>query len=330
MIIHRADGDRQGAVRGPYDPPAGTPAATQNQLGRLRAILDSIAGLLTGDSNGIMTSQWDTNSTDSQNSTYSDNIVSSQRDGQNQSYYLVIPYDVQQGTFQLQLTVGPVVTSPNDVVPAAGTTVTTGIINMPSTQAAEPGGPINDLVTMENISAAISNALGTLGALPGQGWQGSVNVREVYGAANPFEINARSGTDYAVPSAVVQAETPQAFITTGPPANPTRYPAAALRAQNAFVFELVFEGQAHDVPISVALGPTPASDQQWIATKTITTSNGTTTSTVTYAEGGASNPVVMPGDYSGLQGSAQYNASIAMTSAGSMVAAYTNQSAVDG
>ena len=153
-----------------YDPPAGTPAATQNQLGRLRAILDSIAGLLTGDSNGIMTSQWDTNSTDSQNSTYSDNIVSSQRDGQNQSYYLVIPYACNRAHSSFSLRLAP--SSPAQTTcAAAGTTVTTGIINMPSTQAAVPGGPINDLVTMGDFSAAISNA-GTLGATPRAGLAG--------------------------------------------------------------------------------------------------------------------------------------------------------------
>ena len=59
---------------------------------------------------------------DSQNSTYSDNLVSTQRQGQDQTYYLVVPYDVQQGTFQLSLDIGPVVESPNDVVPPAGTT----------------------------------------------------------------------------------------------------------------------------------------------------------------------------------------------------------------
>ena len=66
-----------------------------------------MAGLLSGESNGIMTSQWDTNTIDSQNSTYSDNIVSSQRDGDDSSAYIVVPDDVQQGTFQLTLTSPP-------------------------------------------------------------------------------------------------------------------------------------------------------------------------------------------------------------------------------
>ena len=122
-----------------YNPPPGTPAATQTQLSRLTALLEGTAGLLRGDANGIMTSQWDANTTDSKNSTYSDNIVSTQRDGENQRYYLVVPYDVQQGQLILQLSVGPVVESPNDVVPPAATTVFTPVITMPSSQPAEPG-----------------------------------------------------------------------------------------------------------------------------------------------------------------------------------------------
>ena len=303
-----------------YDPPTGTAAATQTQLGRLQAILESVAGLLSGDSNGVMTSQWDANSVDSQNATYSDNIVSTQRDGLNQSYYVVVPYDVQQGTFQLTLSVGPVVTSPDDVVPPSGTTVTTGIITMPSTQAGEPGGPINDQTTMNNISAAINAALGQVVG----GWEGTVLVREVAGGlVGSQEIDARTGTDFAVPTLVEKAETPAQFITTA-----TQQPATQLNSRNAFVFELTFEGQAHDIPVSLGLGPTPAADQQWIqtATKTTTGSPPTTTTTYTYALGGASPPVVLPGDYTGTQGSPQYNASIALTSAGSMVAAYTSQS----
>ena len=106
-----------------YQPPAGLPAASHTQLGRLDSILESVAGLLRGDANAVMTSQWDANSTNSQDSTYSDNIVSTQRDGEEQRYYLVVPYDVQQGQFILGLTLGPVTESPNNVIPPQGTTV---------------------------------------------------------------------------------------------------------------------------------------------------------------------------------------------------------------
>ncbi len=303
--------------------------ASADQLGRLQAILNDVAGLLNGESDGVLTSQWDTNSTDSQNSTYSDNIVSSQRSGENARAYIVVPDDVQQGTFQLSLTVGPVVESPVDVVPPAGTTLTTGLITMPtSAPGGEPGGPIAPVTTMENISNAIDAVLGTLGAAVGQGWQGSVNVREVYGVTNPSEVSARAGSDFAVPVAVPKAEAPTVRVTqTNASGIKTRLPAVYPHSlANAFIFELVFEGQAADIPIAVASGPTPPNDQQWIETKTVTTTtNGKKTTTPSYAEGVASTIKVFAGDYAGLQGSPQYNASIAMTSAGSMVTAYTDE-----
>jgi hypothetical protein len=304
-----------------YAPPAGTAAASEAQIGRLQAVLERIAGLLRGDANGVLTSQWDANDSDSLNSTYSDNIVSTQRDGQNQSFYLVVPYDVQQGTFQLQLTIPGLSESPNDVVPSNPVTITTGVITMPtSAPGGEPGGPILGVQSMESISAAIDAALGAAYG------QGSVNVQEVEGAdvGGFAQLNARAGTDFQVPTAVYNPAAPTAspinpaFITTA-----TKLPAAIPNVDNAFIFELSFEGQAHDIPIGV--GIINANDQQWIATKTITTTATSTQTTFSFAEGAATAPTVLAGDYAGLQGSPQYNASLAVTSAGSMVATYTSQ-----
>ncbi len=309
-----------------YQPPAGLPAASHTQLGRLDSILESVAGLLRGDANAVMTSQWDANSTNSQDSTYSDNIVSTQRDGEEQRYYLVVPYDVQQGQFILGLTLGPVTESPNDVIPPQGTTVYTPVITMPSLNAAEPGAAINSVATANSISAAIDTVLGY------EYGQGSVNVRTV---SISGEINPRVGTEYQVPSGVYNykttfpsatntAITPTQFLTTtNATGKQTRLPASPYNQGNAVVFELTFEGQAHDIPIAVSVPA--AADQQWVATKVFTTTNGTTTSTTSYAEGGASPPVVLAGDYSGSQGTPQYNAALGLTAAGNQVVAYTNQ-----
>ena len=49
--------------------------ATQEQLGRLRSILEDAAGLLRGDSNGVMASFWDAAAQYNHSSTYSDDIV---------------------------------------------------------------------------------------------------------------------------------------------------------------------------------------------------------------------------------------------------------------
>ncbi len=328
-----------------YEPPAGVPAATQTQMSRLDAILQNVAGLLRGEAAGVMTAQWDANSVDSTNSTYSDNVVSTQRTGEEQRYYLVIPYDVQQGTFHLQLAFPPPLESPNDVGLATGNaTVTTGAINMPSTAANNPGGPINPLTTAENIATAIDNVLGYgkfqqfVGGNNIQYGEGSVNVRTV-----PIsELNVRLGTQFQVPSTIynyaatnptnaTNAITPTTFLTkVNQTGTVTRAPAAGYNPINAVVFELTFEGQAHDVPISLAIRNLPGDgDQQWVQNNTVTASTtnppGKPTVTPTYAEGSASPPKVFFGDYTGSTGVPQYNASLAVTAAGNQLVTYTNQ-----
>ena len=276
--------------------------ATEEQLGRLRAILENVAGLLRGESNGILLSQWDANPQNSQDSTYSDNVVNTQRDGQDQRYYITIPSDVQQGTFQLKISVPGSTTDPVDVPVFQSTT---GVITMPPSVAAEPGGPIDDVQTMDNIATAINAMLGTVWPQEGIPYSGSVEVREVTQA----EITARNNTEWQLPIETTDAELPTVIPTAG----------SLAPGGEPFVFELIFQGQANDIPITLQV--VKPVDQQWIGTPV--TGNGTTT--YTWAEGGASPPVVSEGDYSGVQGTAQYNASLAMTSAGNMVAAYTDQ-----
>ena len=86
------------------------------------------------------------------------------------------------------------------------------------------------------------------------------------------------------------------------------------------VYELVFQGQAHDVPISLSV--LNAADEQWVPTQTVASSGAVTTTWTLQAAG---SPVAAEGDYSGVQGSAQYNASVAVSSAGNMVVTYTDQ-----
>ncbi|MGA2502147.1 MAG: hypothetical protein ABSH20_30760, partial [Tepidisphaeraceae bacterium] len=279
-----------------------TPAATPEQAGRLRAILENVAGLLRGESNGVLMSQWDSNPPNVQNPTYSDNVVNTQRDGQDQRDYITIPSDVQQGTFQLLITVGPSTTDPADV---PGFQVITAPIVMPPTAPAEPGGPINDVETADDIALAINAVLGSVWPQEAIPLDGAVQVREV----DPAEITARNGTAWQVPTAVTAAETPTVTVPAGSLA-PGGLP---------FVFELIFQGQAHDIPVTFTiLNP---NDQQWIGTPVV--NNNATT--YTWALGGASPPVANLGDYMGVQGSAQYDAALSMNSAGNMVATYTDQ-----
>ena len=201
--------------------------ATDEQLGRLRAILENVGGLLRGESDGVLMSQWDANPIDSQNATYSDDIVSTQRAGQDQRDYVTVPYDVQMGSFQLKITVEP------ETSPAYQ--ITTGVINMPSTQPAAPGGPIDAGQTATNIAAAIDNVLGQIwpGVIP---VSGACNVRVVGDApawvvatpAHPLnpEIVARTGTAWQLPANTTAAVNNIAALPgTTPPSQDNHTPA---------------------------------------------------------------------------------------------------------
>jgi len=279
--------------------------ASDEQLGRLQAILNNVAGLLRGDSDGVLMSEWDANPEDSQNATYSDNIVNTQRAGQDQRWYITIPTDVQQGTFQLKITVGP-------LIDGVGYTFTTAAITMPSTVPAAPGGIIDVTKTMDNIAIAIDAALGSIWpANPVYPDAGAVDVRMV----PPTEVAARNGTYFQVPAATILAEQPTVFP-------PVTTPPTLSSVQPPVIFELLFQGQTHDIPL-ISMSVVNVTDQQWVDVPTQSGSPPTVTYTETQI--GASPVAATPGDYSGVQGPEQYNASLAMTSAGSMVAAYTNQ-----
>ncbi len=152
-----------------------------------------------------------------------------------------------------------------------------------------------------------------------------MNVREVGAGPGPIgnqplslvgptEVEARDGTSYQIPIPTQLAE----GNVVAPPPGVTR-----TGSDGWYIFELVFQGQAADVPIT--LGVVNAVDHQWGVKKN--QAGGTpppapTYTPVTFAAGA---PVATLGDYEGTQGSPQYDASIAMTSAGSMVSAYTSE-----
>ncbi len=312
-----------------------TPATTE-QAGRLRAILESVAGELRGEANGVLLSQWDANPPNEVGPTFSDSVVNTQRDGVDQRYYITIPADVQQGSFQLDISPLGSTTAPADNagLPPLGY-VETPLINMPALVGAQPGGPIDIGKTEQNIANAINSVMGQFYNNTGVTFSGSVAVRlvgegpvaEITVGTGPtglptrtftpvpnIEADARVGTAWQIPDVVTAAETPTTPIT---PANALSGPG------ESFIIELIFQGQAHDEPLLISA--TNIKDQQWIGTPVQTQGAGGTTTTYTYALGGASPVVVSPGDFTGNQGSAQYNASLAMSSAGDMVSTYTDQ-----
>ena len=84
--------------------------ATNDQLGRLDAIMNQVLTLNRGEANGIMYAQFDAdpaNPLGPENLLESDNVVNGQRDGTNQRILIVLTKDITSGSFTVRVTNGP-------------------------------------------------------------------------------------------------------------------------------------------------------------------------------------------------------------------------------
>ena len=77
--------------------------ADSEQVGRIRALLDKVVGLLRGEANGVMFSSWDAGADYSLNRLYSDNVINAQRDGVNARYIITIDQRSTGGTFEIRI-----------------------------------------------------------------------------------------------------------------------------------------------------------------------------------------------------------------------------------
>ena len=215
----------------------GVPQATPAQLGRLRALLESAAGLLRGEANGALFTQYDADPTLGLVSTAlsSDNVANSLRDGQNEKIAFEIPLfytnvfgndihwgQVEAGSFFLNLT-------------ATVTDALTGrqsSINL--TGQAEIAGNLLGGVPMDYAGTAAS-----IQATLNQMLQGmaTVEVREI----TPDEINFLLGTGLSIPGI-----NPDDFnLRAGGYLGNYGYRAA--------LYEITFVGALHDVSITSSL-----------------------------------------------------------------------------
>ncbi len=94
--------DRGSAHPGPEVPTA----FTDEQLGRLDAIMNQVLTLTRGDANGIMYAQYDDAMPGPQNVLSSDMVVNNQRDGTNTRIILTIVKNATSGNFVVRLTNG--------------------------------------------------------------------------------------------------------------------------------------------------------------------------------------------------------------------------------
>ena len=191
--------------------------ATMEQLGRLRVILDDIAGLLRGEANGVLFSRYDAEPTfpGATVNLFSDSVANAYRDGHNHREIVVIDNNTIGGSWTMTLTNGNLGASTNVTIPVA--------INQAT-------GTVNAAQTAQNIENALENATITGVNWPENTYEGPVEVR-VIGSA---EIAARRGTPWQLgwgPDAGGQWEFDLDDV----------------------VFEVVFQGEVHDAPMSLQL-----------------------------------------------------------------------------
>jgi len=194
------------------------PAADDEQAGRLRAILESVAGLLYGEANGSMFSRFDAGAQPYDlNLLDSDCVANAQRDGYNMRYVVAIdqaPFNDPESrwsTIELQL-VNPSGEVTNVVIPVV---YTNNVIDLPA--------------TANNIDNALEG-IGRSGLNWPEGtpqWEGSVDVRII----DDVEVAARNASDYWDIAEPVEVWDPNGDDSSG----------------TYYYFEVTFQGETHDL-----------------------------------------------------------------------------------
>ncbi len=196
------------------------PAITDEQLGRLRSILESVAGLLRGEANSAMFSQFDASIGTNTTSTIlsSDDIANSHRDGQDASYFLAIDTTVISGSLTLSLS-----------TPAPGTANTGNVV-------AFDGGVFDPDGTLELIHNQLSG-LGITGG-PNANWPqdgGDINNGPFQGSV---AVRLLSEEEYST-----RLKTLWDLTQVGMDANIAPYA----------IYEITFIGELHDTPVSLGV-----------------------------------------------------------------------------
>ena len=270
------------------------------KLGRLRLILENVAGMLRGDANGTLISRWDADpQIGQQGPTYTDSIVNSERSGRDQRWYLEIPGDVEFGTFTIQVVV------PNSTY--IGNAVIQNVtVAIPQTQQFQQ---FNPTAVAAQIETALEAALGVnwpKGINNGQIVRGSVDVRWVY----QDEVLGRVGTPWEVPV------DPTAYHPPVPAVDPL---GNTYIDHGNVLYEVRFQGELHDVQVLMGF-VNPTTTSHWVQPPNPPGNQGQPPAPA--VQGGG--PVFLfPGDTQGFEGTQQYNTGIGMTPAGDLVSVYT-------
>ncbi|KKL45085.1 hypothetical protein LCGC14_2359220, partial [marine sediment metagenome] len=146
--------------------------ATDQQMGRLRAILDDAAGLLRGDAWGAMFSRWDADPQNgAMNTLFSDSLANNMRDGHNSRFFIALDEAIIGGNFTLRFFTSYY----SDAVPGVEDAVVT-VALLPNSTI------IDSYATANNIDAALQALIRT-----GVNWPGDPTANPNYG---PVEVRA--------------------------------------------------------------------------------------------------------------------------------------------
>ena len=186
--------------------------ATDEQLGRIRAILDEKATLLRGEANGILYTQIDA-AADGDTILYSDNVANATRDGSDQRWLMLIDSRSTGGSFVVRL-YNPYVAGYEDVT--ISPVYVDSVLQVSQTEDA--------------IEDALEGAMRTGENWPEDLYEGSVAVRTV---SNTEILNREVEIE--------DGSKPWAY---------TNY-YSLTTLQNTVVYEITFQGEVHDTGLSM-------------------------------------------------------------------------------
>ena len=259
--------------------------ASNDQLGRLSAIMNQFLTLNRGEANGIMYAQFDADPTlGPKNELASDNVVNNQRDGTNQQILITLTKNITSGSFTIRITNNNNSYDHQDIT-----------INPVYTTGANP--VIDPTGTRAAILSALQGAVQEVGinwATEANGgvWAGPVTVRLL----SDQQVIAQEGT--GAPGQTPYWDLLSDGVSFDQAGNPQQY-----------VYEVTFQGEAHDTSLSI--NPPPGSTT-W---NTLQINNGSQTVP-------APDPV-FTSETNGTPGTLQHDASIAMTPNGDYVVVWT-------
>ncbi|MEJ5340555.1 MAG: hypothetical protein WHT09_03220 [Thermogutta sp.] len=154
--------------------------ATPEQVGRLRAILEGVAGLLRGEANGVMFSRFDADPTMSYGTLFSDSVANTLRDGHNTRYLILMNNNLNWESFIIRIWRTGI-----------GGFEDVTVNNIQTNQVWDR------TLTRDRIDQVLEGAARTGTAWAEPTYEGPIDVRII----SPFEVANRIGTPWEIPVA---------------------------------------------------------------------------------------------------------------------------------